>query len=367
MTLRTSTTAANTTEDVQEFVRSHIRIQPFGGRTKPALSTPTENSTALDMSRLSGIVEYEPDEYTMTAKAGSAIQFLADALAEHDQYMPFDPLLVKSGATLGGTVAANTSGSGRFRYGGTRDFMLGIRFVDGHGRVVRGGGKVVKNASGFDLPKFMTGSLGRYGVLTEITIKVFPKPATYGTLELTFTNLDDALNATFALSNQPFEIDALDFRPVANGETPLWIRIGGLGTSLSDRMNRLSEWLRSNTQPETITSLDDDKQHWAGINQLTWASPDAPLIKIPLAPKQVPTLNTLASFACIHFSAAGNVAWATATDLAAADNQLREVGLGGQLIWGAVGRPYIGYRPWISMARRVKRALDPNNRFLEID
>ncbi len=76
-------------------------------------------------------------------------------LEQHGQYLPFDPLLAERGATLGGTVAAGVSGPGRYRYGGVRDFLLGVRFVDSEGQVVRGGGKVVKNAAGFDFPKLI--------------------------------------------------------------------------------------------------------------------------------------------------------------------------------------------------------------------
>ena len=91
---------------------------------------------------------------------------------------------VDAGATLGGTVAAGVSGPGRFRFGGVRDFILGVRFVDGQGRLLRMGGKVVKNCAGFDLPKFFVGSLGRFGVLAEVTFKVFPAPASRLTLKL---------------------------------------------------------------------------------------------------------------------------------------------------------------------------------------
>src|SRR5439155_368623 len=136
------------------------------------------------LSRLSGIVEYEPSEFTFTALAGTPLKAIIAALAERGQYLPFDPPLADAGATLGGTIAAGLSGPGRVRFGGLRDFILGVRFVDGEGRILRMGGKVVKNAAGFDLPKFFVGSAGRFGVLAEITFKVFPRPAATRTLRL---------------------------------------------------------------------------------------------------------------------------------------------------------------------------------------
>src|SRR5207253_308179 len=133
---------------------------------------------------LRGITEYDPSEFTFTAGAGTPVREIVAALAERGQYLPFDPMLADAGATLGGTVAAGLSGPGRFRFGGLRDFILGVQFVDGEGRVLRMGGKVVKNAAGFDLPKFFVGSVGRFGILTELTFKVFPRPVATRTLRL---------------------------------------------------------------------------------------------------------------------------------------------------------------------------------------
>ncbi len=156
-----------TVAEVQEAVRSFERIALRGGGTKPGLAAAVDGVTVLDMRGLSGIVEYEPDEFVFTALAGTPVAEVAALLAEHGQYLPFDPPFVDAGATLGGATAAGLSGPRRYRYGGVRDFVIGVRFVDGRGDVVRGGGKVVKNAAGFDLPKLMAGSLGRLGALVE--------------------------------------------------------------------------------------------------------------------------------------------------------------------------------------------------------
>ena len=109
------------------------------------------------MTGLNGVLEYEPSEFTFTALAGTPVRDIAAILAERGQYLPFDPMLVGAGSTLGGTVASGLSGPGRFRFGGLRDFILGVRFVDGGGRLLRLGGKVVKNSAGFDVPKFFVG------------------------------------------------------------------------------------------------------------------------------------------------------------------------------------------------------------------
>src|SRR6188474_3320713 len=182
--------APQTPAELADAIRATPRVLAVGARTKQRLSAIDDGVTLLSTRALSGIVEYEPSEFTFTALAGTPVREIAAALAERGQYLPFDPLLVEAGATLGGTVAAGLSGPGRFRFGGLRDFILGVRFVDGLGRLLRMGGKVVKNAAGFDLPKFFVGSLGRFGVLTELTFKVFPRPAASRTLRLTVETVE---------------------------------------------------------------------------------------------------------------------------------------------------------------------------------
>ena len=220
--------------EVQEAVRS----VPLGARillrcrgTKPPLSTPRDGVFALDVSGLSGIIEYEPGEFTFTALAGTPIAEIDAALAEHGQFLPFDPPLVEAGATLGGTVAAGLSGPGRYRYGGVRDFILGVRYVDGAGKVVRTGGKVVKNAAGFDISKLMVGSLGAFGILIELSFKVFPKPEAYATFRVPHPTLDDALATLHRLTSSQMDFFAIDLEP-APDVAILWVRLGGLTAAL---------------------------------------------------------------------------------------------------------------------------------------
>ena len=166
-------------QEVQELVRGAepgIRLLPVAGGTKPALSSSSRADVQrLDVSELTGVLEYDPAELTITALAGTPLVEVQTALAEHGQHLPFDPPLGEAGATLGGVVAAGAAGAGAWRNGGVRDFVIGVRFVDGTGRLITGGAKVVKNAAGFDLPKLMVGSIGRLGVIVQLSFKVFPK------------------------------------------------------------------------------------------------------------------------------------------------------------------------------------------------
>ena len=358
---------ASLIEDFQDVIRSSRKVLPRGGGTKPALSTPVDDTvTVLNVGQLSGIIEYEPSEYTFTAYAGTSLKEIAAQLAEHGQYLPFDPLLVEQGATLGGTVAANTAGSGRIRYGGVRDFILGVRFIDGQGQVVRGGGKVVKNSAGFDLPKFLVGSLGRFGVMIELSFKVFPQPPAFSTLRLTYPGLDAALKALFCLATRPVELDALDVEPADDGSIVLLLRLGGLAEALLERVERLQTMLQTENQLADAETIDGEAESafWAAVNACTWADPAASLIKIPLSPRQLPALEAHLPAGPRRYSAGGNIAWLSTTEVETVDSVLAETGLAGLQLWGKWGKLYLGHRKGISMARRVQQALDPGGKFL---
>lgn len=357
--------------DIQQAVLQHTCLVPRGGGTKPTLSNPPVDGISLDMRALSGLLAYEPGEYTFTAYAGTPLQVIQTALAEHQQYLPFDPLLVARGATLGGTVAANTAGSGRYRYGGVRDFVLGVQFVNGLGELVNSGGKVVKNSAGFDLPKFMVGSVGRFGVLISLSFKVFPRPPAYVTLRCDYDGLGAALAAVFSLATTSFDLDALDLLPVT-GDTGvvLLLRLGGLPEALSERQQRLQAYLHAETTVGAITLLREqaDALLWAEATALDWVPPDAGLVKVPLSPRQIPVLENVLPDPHMprRYTAGGNVAWLSSPRLPNLGARLQALGLSGLVLRGEVEQPFIGLRAGLSLSRRVQKALDPEGRFLSI-
>jgi glycolate oxidase FAD binding subunit len=357
-----------TLEELQKLVRSQQALLPCGGRTKPALSTPGNGANRLDMSRLSGIIEYEPGEYTFTAYAGTPIKEVVAELARHGQYLPFDPLLVKAGATLGGTVAANTGGPGRHRYGGVRDFILGVHFVDGKGQLVRSGGKVVKNSAGFDLPKFMVGSLGRYGIFVDLSFKVFPEPPAYSSLQITYPALQPALQAIYRLATTPFDLEALDLVLLEPGRFDLFLRLGGLEEALFERAERLQSFLRSKTEAQAAEIIEGEAETtlWDQARECRWVPDGSSLVKVPLSPKSIPLLEeALPATVARRYSAGGNVAWLAAPDVSALDSILTRLELSGLVLLGPPGHPYLGPRKGLSLAKRVKQALDPGGKFLE--
>lgn len=244
---------ATSIEQVQDAVRQHAHVRVCGRGSKPTLSAGAN----LSLEQLSGVLQYEPGEFTFTALAGTPIATLQTLLGEHGQYLPFDPPLAEAGATLGGTIAAGLSGPGRFRYGGVRDFLLGLRLVNGEGALVRGGGQVVKNAAGFDLPKLMVGSLGQFGVLVELTCKVFPRPSAWATLTVDLPTLERALDTMARLAASPLELTCLDLEPPAR----LWLRLGGLAEALPDRVKRLRESLPAESRSIQLGDAED-MEHW---------------------------------------------------------------------------------------------------------
>lgn len=344
---------------VQEAVRTSTSLLPRGGGTKPALSAASNRAAVLDLSALSGVLEYDPGEFTFTALAGTKLTEVEAMLAENGQYLPFDPPFVKAGATLGGTAAAGLSGPGRQRYGGVRDFILGVRFVDGTGRLVKGGGKVVKNAAGFDLPKLMVGSLGRLGVLVELSFKVFPSPKAYTTLQLAFDKLTDALAATVRLTKAPFDLEALDLQPPAT----LLIRIGGLSEALPPRIKRLETFLERSG--ETLAGAAE-ASFWEALREFRWVPEGASLVKVPLTPKRLLPLDEQLERAGAErrYSAAGNLAWvAWPNEVSELDALLSGLELSGLVLRGPPEWLRIGRLTGDGLLRRIKTTLDPEGRF----
>ena len=314
--------------EVSEAVRSSKRLRPLGGGTKPALSDACEGCTVLDLSGLSGILEYDPGEYTFTALAGTPVRVVEEALSEHGQYLPFDPPLRRSGATLGGTVAAGLSGPGRYRYGGVRDFLVGAGFVDGDGRELRGGGKVVKNAAGFDFPKLLTGSLGEMGVLVDLTFKVFPRKEAFATLVVETGGLAESLAAISSLNCSTEELFALELEPPGK----LVMRVGGCEPVIPGLLERLRGLLKS---PGLV--LEQEDVHWDSRAEFSWVANEDALIKVPATLAIIETMDSrLEEFGAERrYGCGGNVAWISwpaGEPLASLEGILSEAGARGLIL-----------------------------------
>lgn len=353
-----------TVSELQDLVRGHSKLFISGGRTKTALDIKENGVTNLVLTGISGMLEYAPEEYTFTALAGTTVEELRQALSEHDQYLPFDPLFTERGATIGGTVASGISGPGRYRYGGIRDFIIGVQYVDGQGNLIRSGGKVVKNAAGFDFSKLMVGSLGRYGALIECGFKVFPKPKVFNTLQVGFDSIEDALERLIAVTKLPLDIFAVELIPQPDRYL-LVIRLGGIAENMAARIERLSIVSGGGEIFET----DEEAQIWRNITEFNWVPSGEMLVKIPLTPEHVNALDKVLSdpYMKRRYGVGCNVAWVSWSkspdDL---DAHLSKLGLSGLVITGSVANPRLGVKRKNLFSIKVKEALDPINKWVEV-
>jgi len=353
-----------TIPDLQEIIRLHSRVAPCGTGSKTALACAESEAVSVSLAGLSGMLEYQPDEYTFTCLAGTPVAEVEQILADNGQYLPFDPVLVAAGATLGGTVAAGLSGPGRYRYGGVRDFLLGVQFADGEGCLVRAGGRVVKNAAGFDLPKFMVGSLGSYGALIELAFKVFPHPESYATLLAHYPSLAAGLAALIRLTRQPVEIYALELEPV-DGGAELIVRVGGAEASLVRHIERTQQILGG--EAATVMRREEEIQFWRSAREFHWLPPGDSLVKVPLTPRRVSALEEALSEYPVRrvYSSGANLGWLSwRGELEQLDQILVKLELSGLVVLGKPGMAQLGVRTGESFARRMKQALDPHNKFV---
>ena len=242
-----------------------ISVQGGGTRGLPA------TGQIMRVAGLQGITLYEPGALTLVAKPGTPVAEIEEALAAENQRLAFEPmdhrgLLGTSGTpTIGGVMAGNISGPRRISVGAARDFLLGVRFVDGRGAVVKNGGRVMKNVTGYDLVKLMAGSYGTLGVLSEVSMKVLPRPETQATLVL--HGLDDgaAVAAMARALGSPFEVTGAAHDP-ATRETAL--RIEGFEASVSYRLSQLQSLLAGAGAEVEQRDAAATQALWSGINDV---------------------------------------------------------------------------------------------------
>jgi glycolate oxidase FAD binding subunit len=170
-----------------------VRVR--GGGTKDGVGSRPETDVVLETGAIDGLVDHVPEDLTVTVRGGMRFAALRDALAAHGQFLPLDPPHVARGATVGGIIAANSNGFGRYRYGSVRDLLLGVRVALPDGTIARAGGRVVKNVAGYDLNKLFIGSRGTLGVVVEATFKILPLPPATRGASATFATAGDAFGA----------------------------------------------------------------------------------------------------------------------------------------------------------------------------
>ena len=277
-----------TEDDLAGIIRdAEGPLRITGGGTRP-IGRPAAGA-ALSTRGLTGITLYDPGALTLVVRAGTPVAEVEAALAAENQRLAFEPMdhrrvLGTEGApTIGGVVAANVSGPRRIMVGAARDFLLGVRFVDGAGQIVKNGGRVMKNVTGYDLVKLMAGSHGTLGVLTEVSFKVLPDVAAEATLVL--TGLDDAraVAAMSAALGSPFEVSG-----VAHHGSETLFRLEGFRDSVAYRSGKLAALL---APYGTVAEVADSRARWAAIRDVVpLADVAGDLWRISVKPSDAPAL-----------------------------------------------------------------------------
>ena len=214
----------------------------------------------LDVSGHRGIVAYEPTELYITAKCGTPLAEIEATLAEKGQMLAFEPPHF-SGATVGGCVAAGLSGPRRQQAGAVRDFMLGVKLIDGTGQVLNFGGQVMKNVAGYDLSRLLAGSLGTLGVLAEVTLKVLPRPVAEQTLVFDM-NEGEAISRLNQWGGQPLPISASFWH-----DGQLRLRLSGARAAVKAAQGKLGG-----------TVAVDAEKHWISVREQTHPAFAGPIL-----------------------------------------------------------------------------------------
>lgn len=231
--------------------------------------TGTLPGEPLDVTAHRGIVEYEPTELVITARAGTPLAEIEAALAAHGQMLAFEPPYFEEKATLGGTIACGLSGPRRPYAGSARDFVLGTRMVNGKGEVLRFGGKVMKNVAGYDIARLMTGSLGTLGVMLDVSLKVLPRPAAETTLRFE-QSAARAIEVMNGWAGQPLPLSA-----AAHGDGVLHVRLAGAESAVRAARARLGGEV-----------VPDGARFWEAIREhrLTFFQTSDPLWRLSVPP-----------------------------------------------------------------------------------
>ena len=330
---------------VIEAFNSHSTLNIIGANSKGFYGRKVRADQTLDVSGHSGIISYDPTELVITARAGTALRELEQALWEHQQELPFEPPNFGGTSTIGGTVAAGLSGPARPWAGAVRDALLGAKIINGCGQILEFGGQVMKNVAGYDVSRLLAGSLGTLGVILELSLKVQPRPrhAITRVQSMDSTSVCDHLAR---LRQQSASITATAF----DGEQ-FFVRI-------VDEEPGTQLW-------EDSHLLDDDTGFWTHIKnqQHSFFQDDRPLWRISVPPA-TPSLDILGEI-LVEWS--GGLYWLKSRSPA---KEIRSLALqhgGHATLFRANGMSAEPFHPLpdalFKLHKRLKMSLDPQGIF----
>jgi len=387
-------------EDVEEALQWALRqgktLEVVGHGSKRAIGRPLQTDVTLDLSALARVTLYEPEELVLSARAGTPIAEIEALVASHGQQLAFEPMdyaalfgATPGRGTIAGALAANVSGPRRIKAGAARDHVLGFSAVSGRGETFKSGGRVVKNVTGYDLSKLMAGSWGTLAVLTEVTIKVLPRPPAEATVLL--HGLDEAAagRVMTAAVTSSCDVSGAAHLPAApagrvglggavgSGRAVTALRLEGVPPSVAHRRAALQALL---TPFGEVTAVEDavSRGFWRAIRDVTpfaaaRTGADRPLWRITAAPSKGAALAhaiTAATDAEVIYDWGGGLLWvllASADDAEVAVVRAAVAGLGGHATLvrapAAVRAVVDVFEPQpaalAALTKRVKESFDP--------
>ncbi len=297
-----------------------LAVAPIGGATMTALGMPPERyDLALDLSAMTGVIAYEPDDFTITVEAGMPLAALQRRLAEHGQFVPLDQAQFER-ATVGGIAAIGRGGLRRRAFGYPRDWVIGMRMIRADGTPIKGGGRVVKNVSGYDLPKLFCGSLGTLGVIVEVTFKLRPLPTSDQMAILAAADFAAALEAgRAAMRAEPSLQAAVALSADAAGElggqfaaggAAIALRMSGLEQAVVESLTRATDAARATGATGGTATDQGIIETWQAIFDLELATP-ADQLRLRLG---VPPASLADAVRHLRANVPGAARWIAAAD-----------------------------------------------------
>jgi glycolate oxidase FAD binding subunit len=368
------TTLAELERVVAWAVGEEAPLEVIGRGSKRGLGRPVQAKAELRLDRLSGIAMYEPDELVMSAGAGTPLIEIEAELAERQQELAFEPAdygLILGGPanrqSIGGVFACNLSGPRRIKSGAARDHLLGVQCVTGHAQVIKAGGRVMKNVTGYDVPKLLAGSFGTLAVMSQLTFKVLPASPDCATLLIAGADVTELLAALRRAMASSCEVSGSAVLPLsaiarssvpelAEAGTPLAaLRVEGVPASVSYRLDALD---RVVTRPIGLRSFrigkDATRTLWREIRNVRLADPEAPILwRVSCAPSEAAgiTEQAVALQPELLFDWSGGLIWIA--------SRHEHGDIGAEAIRRTLAAAGGGHATLIRAPEEVRRALPP--------
>jgi glycolate oxidase FAD binding subunit len=305
-------------------------LEVVGHGSKRGVGRPVQAEYALDLSGLSGVTLYEPEELVLSAKAGTPVAEIEALLEASSQMLAFEPMdfgplagAARGRGTIGGVLAANASGPRRLKAGAARDHILGIAAVSGRGEAFKAGGRVVKNVTGYDLSKGLAGSWGTLAVTTELTFKVLPRPETEATLVIAGLTDEAAVATLCSAMGTPWEVSSAAHLPegiaaalpdaalAAGGRAATLLRLEGFAPSVDYRAEKLTALFAALGEMGRL-ERDASARLWRAVRDAEAFAGAGPVWRVSVAPTAGPKLvaalaRRYALRACYDWS--GGLVW----------------------------------------------------------